>query len=315
MHLSDKSKRHRILFVVDCPGWAHDYKTASITRVLETQFEFRRVYQDDLIEEDLDSADLIVIYYWLQIPHLRHLRRCLKKHRHKVLIGICSHWEIEGSRRRGAIRTIRDYASAIFVNNQLLFERTRPLFDATIFLRPNGVDVDFFMPGPSRSASEILRVGWAGRFDKFEEGYDGYRDFIVPAVKHARGWELVTAMREEVWRSREEMRRFYRSLDGYICASLGEGTPNPCLEAAACGVPLLTTPVGNMPELVRDGVNGYFIQRDQSDIVAKLKLLQDEQTRKEFSRRMIIDIQRWDWKRRAQAYREMFEKTLSYPRL
>jgi len=240
-----------------------------LARVLEDQFEICRRYQDEVVEADLDAADLILIYYWLQIPHLRRLRQSLIRSRHKLVVGICSHWEMESRRRRRAVRTIRDYARAIFVNNHLLSEKYRPLFDVPMFLTPNGVDVEFFTPASPKVRSAILRVGWAGRFDKFEAGYDGYCDFIVPAVNQIADWELVTAIREQVWRSREEMRTFYRSLDAYVCASLGEGTPNPCLEAAACGVPLLTTRVGNMPELIRDGLNGYFIERDQGDIIAK----------------------------------------------
>jgi len=44
------------------------------------------------------------------------------------------------------------------------------------------------------------------------------------------------------------MVEFYRSLDVYVCASRSEGTPNPCLEAAACGLPVVTTRVWAAPK-------------------------------------------------------------------
>ena len=72
------------------------------------------------------------------------------------------------------------------------------------------------------------------------------------------------------------MRDFYQSLHVYVCASRSEGTPNPCLEAAACGLPVVTTPVGNMPEFVRDGVNGFFVARDVDAIAATLRRLRDD---------------------------------------
>lgn len=90
----------------------------------------------------------------------------------------------------------------------------------------------------------------------------GLDDFIAPAVRLVEGAQLVTAIREEKWRGPEEMRDFYHSLDVYVCASRSEGAPNPCLEAAACGIPLVTTRVGSMPELIQDGVNGPFVERD-----------------------------------------------------
>ena len=75
------------------------------------------------------------------------------------------------------------------------------------------------------------------------------------------GAELCLAAREERWRTAAEMVEFYHSLDVYVCASRSEGTPNPCLEAAACGLPVITTAVGNMPELIRDGHNGFLVER------------------------------------------------------
>ena len=140
-------------------------------------------------------------------------------------------------------------------------------------------------------------------------GYRGYHEFIVPAAAAVERVELLTAAREDKWRGPEEMREFYRSLDVYVCASRNEGTPNPCLEAAACGVPLLTTRVGNMPELVRDGVNGFFVERDVDDIARKLRTLRDDSNlRSAMSKQMQQDIQAWDWSLRSRAYRQMFEE-------
>ena len=63
---------------------------------------------------------------------------------------------------------------------------------------------------------------------------------------------------------------FYQSIDYYLCTSWHEGTPNPCLEAASCGVPLITTRVGNMPELVDDRENSFLISSELDEIVRTL---------------------------------------------
>jgi GT2 family glycosyltransferase/glycosyltransferase involved in cell wall biosynthesis len=104
---------------------------------------------------------------------------------------------------------------------------------------------------------------------------------------------------------------FYQSLDMYVCASRSEGTPNPCLEAAACGVPIITTRVGNMPELIQDGVNGLFVDRDVRDIAAKITLLRDNpELREKLSQAMLTAIRAWDWKIQAKNFRQMFTTVL-----
>jgi len=45
--------------------------------------------------------------------------------------------------------------------------------------------------------------------------------------------------------------------------SRSEGMPNVVLEALACGTPVVATPVGEAPVLVRDGVNGFVVRADK----------------------------------------------------
>jgi glycosyltransferase involved in cell wall biosynthesis len=126
------------------------------------------------------------------------------------------------------------------------------------------------------------------------------------------GAELRLAAREETWRGPEEMLAFYRALDVYVCASRSEGTPNPCLEAAACSLPVVTTPVGNMPELIRDGENGFFIDRNVASLAEKLaRLRADPQLRERLGKAARATVvESWDWRRQAARYGAMFGEVL-----
>jgi glycosyltransferase involved in cell wall biosynthesis len=45
------------------------------------------------------------------------------------------------------------------------------------------------------------------------------------------------------------------------------------LESMAAGVVVLATPVGGVPSLIQDGVNGILITRDSSNIAARIQQL------------------------------------------
>jgi glycosyltransferase involved in cell wall biosynthesis len=49
-----------------------------------------------------------------------------------------------------------------------------------------------------------------------------------------------------------------------------EGFPNALLEAMAVGRPVVATNVGGIPELVRDGVDGFLTSADPAEIAARL---------------------------------------------
>ena len=301
-----------VLFLVDSPNWAHDFKADHLMRALKDGYLMRKRCQSEVAASDIAWADLIVAFYWKQFndENMQRLIPAFRENRHKLLIGISSHQELMGKWREPGLSLLRELAAGIFVNNLLLCREYRSQFEQPFFYTPNGVDTAFFTPGGNERRGGSLRVGWAGSLTNHGP-MRGYDDYIVPAVQMVEGVELVTAAREDQWRGPEQMRDFYRSLDVYICASSAEGTPNTCLEAAACGVPLVTTRVGNMPELVRDGANGFFIERDVCDIAEKLSSLRDiPGLRKHLGQAIRASVMEWDWDRRAQHYRAMFDAML-----
>lgn len=309
---SEKTERRpEILIIVDKPNWAHDYKTRNLQRRLGNDYHLVKRYQADVTPEDLDQADLIQVYYWMQVNKLPQLASAFNRNWHKVILGICSHLELEGHRREPGLSVLRQ-AQAVFANNAFLYHEFASLLNMPVFYTPNGVDTEFFQPGSAPRPSMPLRVGWAGSLTNQGAKQRGFYDLIVPAVNGVAGAELVTAIREDQWRNPAEMLDFYQSLDVYLCASRNDGTPNPCLEAAACGVPLVTTRVGNMPELIQHGVNGFFVEPEVEDIQAKLICLRDDNAlRLRMSENIRQTIKAWDWNYQADNFRQVYRFVLN----
>ena len=67
----------------------------------------------------------------------------------------------------------------------------------------------------------------------------------------------------------EDMRLAYDALDAYVLPSQGsEGSSRAGLEASACGLPLLASCVGVLPDLVQDGVTGRLLPPGDEDALA-----------------------------------------------
>jgi glycosyltransferase involved in cell wall biosynthesis len=305
--------RPLVLCIVDRPGWAHDHKTRSLAAALAGQYQLVTRYQSEVTAGDLDAADLVLVYYWLQIDRSSwRLRRVFKRVRDRLLLGVCSEFELDGKLRKPGLAMLSSLPRAVFANNLALTKQLEAALGRPVFYTPNGVDTSFFRPATVPLPSDPLRVGWAGSLKNQTSAHRGVDQFIAPALAAVEGAKLALAAREDRWRNAEEMREFYQSLHVYVCASRSEGTPNPCLEAAACGLPIVTTPVGNMPELIRDGENGFFVTRDRDDIAAKLRLLRDDpELRERMGRAARASIEAWDWRVQAPRYAEMFESVLS----
>ena len=74
--------------------------------------------------------------------------------------------------------------------------------------------------------------------------------------------------RHVVLDSRDELASAYHALDVCLVTSRQEGGPKAVLESMAAGVPLVTTRVGQAPELVVDGENGLLADVDDVDALA-----------------------------------------------
>lgn len=70
---------------------------------------------------------------------------------------------------------------------------------------------------------------------------------------------------------------FLRSLDAFVLPTYFEGLPMSLLESMSYGKAPIVTPVGSIPQVVRDGENGIFVKdHDVDSIVEAIKRLSDD---------------------------------------
>jgi len=86
----------------------------------------------------------------------------------------------------------------------------------------------------------------------------------------------------EWWGRREDMPVVLQAAHIACLPSYREGLPKSLLEAAACGLPIVTTDAPGCREIVRDGVNGLLVPvRDAPALAAALgKLIGDAELRR-----------------------------------
>ncbi|MCW5947240.1 MAG: glycosyltransferase family 4 protein [Fimbriimonadales bacterium] len=83
------------------------------------------------------------------------------------------------------------------------------------------------------------------------------------------------------WVGPTERDRLLEESDVFLLPSYIEGLPMGMLEAMSYGMPVITTPVGGIPEYVKDGVTGLLIEPGAVDALAKAMetLIESEEMR------------------------------------
>jgi glycosyltransferase involved in cell wall biosynthesis len=67
----------------------------------------------------------------------------------------------------------------------------------------------------------------------------------------------------------DDVSRYYNAFDVLILPSVNEGTPVSVIEALAAQRPAVATRVGGVPDVVRDGIDGFLVDPGDADALAE----------------------------------------------
>ena len=84
--------------------------------------------------------------------------------------------------------------------------------------------------------------------------------------------------------NQEEMSPVHEACDMVLLSSRTEGMPVALIEAAAASLPVISTPVGGVPELVQDGLTGRLADGVEGLSAALCELAADDELRLKMGR-------------------------------
>ena len=271
----------KILLIPDVPNWALDKNARDLVKYNKSNLHLDICYFGDFKRD----ARRYYSQYDLLFPMYKGIFYEFLKRKYpldKTITGIRSYhrWDKgktqpPGYNTRPSFKVVHRLKKALLVNTHCkklwyIFARYFPVVHTKYTC-----DLQMFYPEPKKKKSDKLVVGWTGSLTN-HPGKRGFHEYIKPACEAVDGIELKVQSKESgAITDDNKMREFYNALDLYIIASRSEGTPRPAIEAAACGVPVISTDVGIIPELIDDGENGFIVERTLEAFTQKLKWITD----------------------------------------
>jgi glycosyltransferase involved in cell wall biosynthesis len=185
------------------------------------------------------------------------------------------------------------------------------------YIVPNGIDSELFRPlaepgygGPSREDSASWKRAKDIPVEKRLLLFSGGRRLAGRAPNERKGWsDLIDALHQlanarddihllyagdpvpvprELERhvtflegiNHEDMPFCYRASEAFVLPTLADNVSLTVLEAMACGVPVISTYTGGIPEIITNGTSGYLCPaRNPSALAATIEhVLSDSQT-------------------------------------
>jgi glycosyltransferase involved in cell wall biosynthesis len=176
--------------------------------------------------------------------------------------------------RRSLCAAVKIIAMSQWAKRSLLFDYG--VAESTVEVIPVSVDTRIWAPARVREDDGIVRFLFVGG-DFVRKG----GDLLLRWAKttSARGWEIHVVTREavpvtpgvEVHRldnNSPALLDLARSCDVFVLPSRGDCSSFACVEALAVGLPVITTRVGGVPELIADGETGFTIPPSDFDALS-----------------------------------------------
>ena len=332
----------KILIIIDKPDWAFDIIASNLIKNNNQGYEiYKKISKDKnfyfYLRDNHKSFDLIYFMNWsnaakiisplsyLNIKNTRieiKYKIILKKYSflnyEKVIAGFHSHHSFDGYKStpnnnikpgKNLIKFLNKFKMINCVSNRL-FNLLESNGVKKLRYTPNGVDEKKFYSKKNLFTDSRIKVGCSGTLARDDK--EGISKFILPLKKISWLDLKIAVPQNNLYVKHDKMPDFLNELDIYILASKSEGFPLKLLEAASCGRVCISTKVGGAEELIEDGIDGYFFDRNLNDLIAVLKHIKENknlQEKKVYLMRKKIE-KNWTWKIVSTKWYNFFQENL-----
>ena len=199
-------------------------------------------------------------------------------------------------------------ANAIVVSSKIEYEDAIEfgIPKNKIHVIPMGVDVDKYSGNSTNKDTDVLNilfVGRVARVRRLEILLQAAAKLTIPFHITLVGGEEKTASLSR-WGYMDELKelsqtlnihnritfvgpvsqgelpKWYNRGDIFVYPSLYENFGQPILEAAASGLPIISTPVGVAKEIIKDNETGFIFNGKSQELADRINLLKDHNFRK-----------------------------------
>jgi len=199
-------------------------------------------------------------------------------------------------------------ADAVVVSSKLEYEDAVEfgIQKTKLHVIPMGVDVDEYVDNPINPSGDAINILFVGRIARVRRieillqavaklsipfhvtlvggeektsslSKSGYLDELKKLCKDLNINDRVTFVGPV---AQNELFNWYSKGDIFVYPSLYENFGQPILEAAAAGLPIVSTPVGVAQEIITDNETGFLFNGDDQELANRITQLTDQNLRK-----------------------------------
>ena len=148
---------------------------------------------------------------------------------------------------------------------------------------PNGIDFDFFKPQDKYSIRNKIKIDNDEFVVLFLGNPKEYRKNLRLAEKSVNSFKKKVNIKISLVTpygiSPEEVVDYMNAADVLLSTSFWEGSPNVIKEAMSCNLPIISTDVGDVKEVINNTSNCFLVDYSEEEISEKLKIIYSNRER------------------------------------